>query len=564
MFNAIMAEAQCTRKKRRCLSFEDKQKLISDMKAGKHVEEIASEYAISKSQAYRIYKQKDTIVRVVSEGSVSTQSKIIVNRAKYPVIDRAVFQWFCSLRSLRRGSKPLPVSRELLQARAMHEAKALNIADFKASNGWFMHWRWRYCVTNRVRLLGEAGDVDLPAAEQQMQQLRDSLRGYLPCNVFYMDEAGLFYRAIPNQSYLMEDEGDPRQARRGSKAMKAKERLTVILCVNATGSLKIAPVVIGLVKNPRCFKKNPPSIPYFHQKKAWNDTQNFSRWWNEVFLCSIRKWTRDPVALLLDGFSGHDDGIADPFGQVKIFKFPPNVTSIYQPLDQGIIAALKVRYKSNLLAKLVQTAGNNTLLALAEQLPAGCAGVKYGCLPHVGDAVTILKEAWDSILPSTIAACWGHAHCLPLVEEVELTSDARDYRKTVESEAVKAMCSQLASLAISEPSVADSLKTMGLDAVAEAAHRVQDTAASMLMRWLCLEEACNIADACNDEEELNDETPVSTQQSLDRIGLLNKALPLLKDLHAIGVQLDDAQVMNTVTQLCVHVQESAQSAINQH
>ena len=109
----------------------------------------------------------------------------------------------------------------------MTKSKTKNIADCKASNSWFMHWRWHYCVRNCVRLLGEAGDVDLPAVEQQMQQLRGSLCGYLPWNVFNMYEAGLFYRAIPNQSYLMDDEGDQRQARRGSKAMKAKECLTV-------------------------------------------------------------------------------------------------------------------------------------------------------------------------------------------------------------------------------------------------------------------------------------------------------------------------------------------------
>ena len=76
----------------------------------------------------------------------------------------------------------------------------------------------------------------------------------------------------------------------------------------------------------------------------------------------------------------------------------------------------------------------------------------------------------------------------PLSEEVEVTADARVYRKTVESEAVKAMCGTLASLAISEPVVADSLKSIGLDAVAEAAHKVQDTASDMLLRWLRLEE----------------------------------------------------------------------------
>lgn len=78
-----------------------------------------------------------------------------------------------------------------------------------------------------------------------------------------MDEAGLFYRAIPNRSYLAADEGDSRQVGRGCKSMKAKEHVTIILCVNSTGSCKMTPVVIGSAKNPRCFKQNPPCLPYF-------------------------------------------------------------------------------------------------------------------------------------------------------------------------------------------------------------------------------------------------------------------------------------------------------------
>lgn len=85
------------------------------------------------------------------------------------------------------------------------------------------------------------------------------------------------------------------------------------------------------------------AFPTTTKKNTWNDGKNFTRWWNES---NIRKWTRDPVALLLDGFSGHDVGVTDPMGQVIIYKFPPNVSSIFQPLDQGVIAALKVRYKS--------------------------------------------------------------------------------------------------------------------------------------------------------------------------------------------------------------------------
>ena len=47
--------------------------------------------------------------------------------------------------------------------------------------------------------------------------------------------------------------------------------------------------------------------------------------------------SRDPVLLVLDNFSGHDNHCIDPKGQVKVLKLPPNITSVYQPLDQGVL-----------------------------------------------------------------------------------------------------------------------------------------------------------------------------------------------------------------------------------
>ncbi|KAL5491390.1 hypothetical protein EMCRGX_G016671 [Ephydatia muelleri] len=92
--------------------------------------------------------------------------------------------------------------------------------------------------------------------------------------------------------------------------------------------------------------------------------------------------TCDPVALLqvVDGFSGHDENVNDPLGQVTVFKFPPNITSVYQPLDQRIIATLKTGYKNRLLEKVVASVANyNELQVMAKQLPAGSAGLQYGC-----------------------------------------------------------------------------------------------------------------------------------------------------------------------------------------
>ena len=73
--------------------------------------------------------------------------------------------------------------------------------------------------------------------------------------------------------------------------------------------------------------------------------------------------------------------VFDHLEQVKVFKFPPNITSVYQPLDQAGIAVLKAEYKNKLLSKddrkrLLITTLN--LQVMARQLPPGCAGLDYG------------------------------------------------------------------------------------------------------------------------------------------------------------------------------------------
>ena len=100
-------------------------------------------------------------------------------------------------------------------------------------------------------------------ADEEVGILHSSLSTYNPNNVFIMDELGLFYRAIPQYSYLLESEGDKRQHGRGTKRMKAKDRLTVVLWANATGTVKISPVVVGSARKPRCFTNERHVIPIF-------------------------------------------------------------------------------------------------------------------------------------------------------------------------------------------------------------------------------------------------------------------------------------------------------------
>ncbi len=146
---------------------------------------------------------------------------------------------------------------------------------------------------------------------------------------------------------------DKRQANRGTKSLRAKDRITLVLCVSATGSRKVPPLLICTAKQPHCFRTERSPVPYINQSSAWMDRKIYTHWWNEVFVPAVRQWTKKPVALIMDCCSGHDLTLKDPTGQIALYFLPPNTTSIYQPLDQGIISSVKKDYRQRLLAKVV-------------------------------------------------------------------------------------------------------------------------------------------------------------------------------------------------------------------
>jgi hypothetical protein len=82
-------------------------------------------------------------------------------------------------------------------------------------------------------------------------------------------------------------------------------------------------------------------------------------------LCSYMSLTAGRIILIiLDNAGSHDiygytknklNGL-DSFelSKIKVVFLPPNITSVVQPLDQGIIAALKIHYKHKLVEWTLQ------------------------------------------------------------------------------------------------------------------------------------------------------------------------------------------------------------------
>ena len=168
-----------------------------------------------------------------------------------------------------------------------------------------------------------------------------------------MDESALFWKMTSDGTFDTEQSA-------GGKHDKA--RITINLACNVTGSHKLEPWFIGKAAKPRCFGRSTINIKNFrmvwrNNKKAWMTGEIFK----DYLLWFDGKMVGRQVILLIDGFSAHHAGLnllQEEFPQgltnTKVIFLPPYVTSVCQPLDQGIIKAWKAQYRKEVGALSMQ------------------------------------------------------------------------------------------------------------------------------------------------------------------------------------------------------------------
>ncbi|CAB1099206.1 unnamed protein product [Ectocarpus sp. CCAP 1310/34] len=198
---------------------------------------------------------------------------------------------------------------------------------------------------------------------------------------------------------------------RGSKAMKAKDRCTVVPCCNTTGSLMVPLAVISTSKNTMIFRHvRKPPCPYFAQESAWLDAAICQRWFDEVFVAFVKGKTSKKVALLWDNCPGHKINSNDP--QIFIMFLPPNVISVYQPMDMGILFVLKCQYRNEKMARLADLIEDWDTVR-ARKIQRGCQGFSDAGQATVLDVTEICSQKWRSFDVQTVIRCWLKAGILP-------------------------------------------------------------------------------------------------------------------------------------------------------
>jgi len=294
--------------------------------------------------------------------------------------DQLLVRWISDSNNRRIG-----LSGPLIQEKARKLASELGISDFKASNGWLDKFRKRTNIVYKT-FSGERGDVNQTIVDNWKERLPSLCEGYAPCDIFNMDETGLFYKQGKLKSFCVSGTDLA-----GGK--RAKDRITVALCASMTGE-KLKPLVIGKSRNPRCFSRiNVDSLPvtYTFNKKSWMNSHLYEEWLsgvNKQMRCQKRN-----ILIFVDNAPSHPHVT---LSNVMVVFLPPNTTSVIQPMDQGIIQTMKLKFYQQQSQRIIREMDNTSL-----------SGSELLKKITVLDTIYWISRAWNSVDTSTIIKCFN-------------------------------------------------------------------------------------------------------------------------------------------------------------
>ncbi|KAF7334753.1 DDE-domain-containing protein [Mycena sanguinolenta] len=259
------------------------------------------------------------------------------------------------------------------------------------SSGWLDRLKKRLGLREFKRH-GEAASADPKVVEEEKKRVQAVIKkgGFKACDVYNMDETGLFYGFPP-------DRGLSKERHSGVKGNKV--RLTYAFTVNADGSDKLEPFIIGKAKQPRSFQRRTAralGFLYRNNAKAWMTTILYQEW--------IRNWDAElrlagrQILLLQDNFSAHVP--PDDLTNITVESFTANLTSHVQPLDQGIIRCFKAHYRSHFTQRAM------------DNYDRGVTPAKIYDIDQL-QGMRLAMPAWEAVSATTIKNCWIHSGILP-------------------------------------------------------------------------------------------------------------------------------------------------------
>lgn len=396
-------------KKRHRASVALKREICEKYDRGVRVRDLVQEYGLPKSTICTFLKGKDKLKsQDLAKGVVSLTS--FKRPPLLEKVEQLLILWITDMQ-LKGDS----ISEALICEKARKIYKDLldetpsssktSPEDFQASRGWFQNFRKRsgiHCVLRH----GEAASSDVRGAKAFVTEFADYVRseGFIPQQCFNCDETGLFWKKMPNRTYITQEE----KKLPGHKPMK--DRLTLLFCANASGDCKIKPLLVYHSENPRAFMKNKVikgTLPVLWRAntKAWVTRILFTDWLLHIFAPAVKKYLTDnnlplKCLLLMDNAPAHppdmEAELPPEFDFIKIKFLPPNTTPLLQPMDQNVISNFKKLYTKALFARCFQITSDTSLT------------LKNFWKDHFNilHCIQLVSKAWNDVTVRTLQSAW--------------------------------------------------------------------------------------------------------------------------------------------------------------
>lgn len=375
------------------LTLNQKLEIIKRLEKGENRNVLINELNIGSSTIYDIKKQKDELMKFASQSATTEKlaSRQTLKRPKLEQLDSVLFKWFSAVRSEGK-----PVTGPMIVEKAKKFGQDLGVAESECnySDGWLRNFKFRHGI-RRLDVTGETLSANQNSAEKYKDEFEKIVadNDLTPEQIYNADETGLLWRCLPTSTLA----GGGEKAAKGFK--KNKDRLTVLLCANASGNHRMTPFVIGKSAKPRAFK-NAPHLPvqYDAQSNAWMTAALFKDWFFHHFVPEVKESFKSlglpegtKAILLLDNCKAHPPVDELISGNIVATLLPPNVTSLIQPMDQGVIQNFKCFYRRSFIQSL---------------LNADCDVTDFQKKFTVKDAVYAIALSWNQVKNTTLQKCW--------------------------------------------------------------------------------------------------------------------------------------------------------------
>ncbi|XP_042910039.1 jerky protein homolog [Parasteatoda tepidariorum] len=310
------------------LTLNQKLEIIKQLEKGNR-NVLMNEFNIGSSTIYDIKKQKDELIKFAYQSiTEKLASRQMLKKPKLEQLDSVLFKWFSIVRSEGKS-----VTGPMIVEKAKKFGQDLGVAESECnySDGWLRNFKFRHGI-RRLDVTGETLSANQNSAEKYKDEFEKIVvdNDLTPEQIYNADETGLLWRCLPTSTL----------AGGGEKAAKG----------------------------------------FFFKKKEVKESFK-----------SLGLPENTKAILLLDNCKAHPPVDELVSGNIVATLLPSNVTSLIQPMDQGVIPNFKCFYRRSFIQGL---------------LNADCDVTDFQKKFTVKDAVYAISLSWNQVKNTILQKCW--------------------------------------------------------------------------------------------------------------------------------------------------------------